>query len=276
MSSSSMEDQKHKSEMVERVQTQDYVVHGKHGTDFEKTYLAPEAPVAGALRKTFANPTPVALGGFLLANTPATIELMGWVGAGGGTGNAAAGTGSYMYFGGLLLMFGAIGEFILGNTFPTVVFFTFAGFWFTFGATLTPFYAAIASYTKADGTPDPAGFYNSFAWFLVFMSLLCAIYAVAALRTNICLVMILVLFTTAFPCLAAAYFYGARGHVAASNANRIAGGAQAFTASMIAWYLWCSMVFESVDFPLVLPVGDLSTRFKGRTERLAAKARGAV
>lgn len=58
---------------------------------FEKLYLAPEAPVAGKLRLTFGNPTPIALGGFLLANTPATIDLMGWGGAGGGSGNAGAG-----------------------------------------------------------------------------------------------------------------------------------------------------------------------------------------
>lgn len=58
---------------------------------FEKLYLAPEQAVAGKLRLTFGNPTPVALGGFLLANTPATIMLMGWRGAGGGTGSTSAG-----------------------------------------------------------------------------------------------------------------------------------------------------------------------------------------
>lgn len=61
---------------------------------FEKLYLAPEQPVAGALRQTFGNPTPIALGGFLLANTPASIMLMGWGGAGAGAGNASAGTGT--------------------------------------------------------------------------------------------------------------------------------------------------------------------------------------
>lgn len=60
-------------------------------SNFEKLYLAPEAAVAGKLRLTFGNPTPIALAGFLLANTPATIDLMGWGGAGAGSGNASAG-----------------------------------------------------------------------------------------------------------------------------------------------------------------------------------------
>lgn len=96
-------------------------------------YLAPETPVAGNLRWTFGNPTPVALAGFLLANTPASIDLMGWGGAGGGTGNASAGIGTYYFLGAVLLYAGGIGEWILGNTFPAVVFFTFGGFWATFG-----------------------------------------------------------------------------------------------------------------------------------------------
>ena len=82
---------------------------------FEKLYLAPEQPVAGALRMTFGNPTPIALGGFLLANSPATLMLMGWGGAGGGSGDASAGTGTYYFLGGILLYFGGIGEWILGK-----------------------------------------------------------------------------------------------------------------------------------------------------------------
>jgi uncharacterized protein len=200
-------------------------------SNFEKLYLQPEQAVAGKLRLTFGNPTPIALGGFLLANTPATIDLMGWHGAGGGVGNASAGIGSYFFLGAILLYFGAIGEWILGNTFPAVVFFTFGGFWGTFGATLTPFFNAVNGYGD-----DPAGFYNSFAMFLIFMAVLCFLYAIAALRTNLCLVVILVCFSVTFPCLAASYFYTASG-VGPAASCRIVGAAFAFVASMVAWYL---------------------------------------
>jgi len=57
---------------------------------FEKLYLAPEQAVAGKLRLTFANPAPIALGGFLLASSSSSAALMGWHGAGAGTGNSAA------------------------------------------------------------------------------------------------------------------------------------------------------------------------------------------
>jgi uncharacterized protein len=228
---------------------------------FEKLYLAPEQAVAGQLRQTFGNPTPVALGGFLLANTPATIMLMGWGGAGSDAGNVSAGTGTYFFLGAILLYAGGIGEWILGNTFPSVVFFTFGGFWGAFGATLTPFFNAVAAYE------NPDGFYNSFAMFLIFMAVLCFLYAIAALRTNICLVAILLCFTVTFPCLAASYFDAARGEAGMSKELRIVGAAFAFAASLIAWYLWFSMILDSVDFPLVLPVGDLSTMIKGRAKK---------
>lgn len=198
---------------------------------FEKLYLAPEQPVAGKLRFTFGNPAPVALVGFLLCNTPATIELMGWHGAGGGTGNAGATVGTYYFLGAILLYLGGLGEWILGNTFPAVVFFSFGGFWGTFGATLTPFFNAVNGYGN-----DPAGFYNSFAMFLIWMGVLCFFYMIASVRTNICLFLILLCFCITFPCLAAAYFYAAAAAGPAVSC-RVVGAAFAFIASLIAWYL---------------------------------------
>jgi hypothetical protein len=44
---------------------------------------SPQNAVKGDLRKTFGNPTPIALVGFLLSLTPLTADLMGWRGAGG-------------------------------------------------------------------------------------------------------------------------------------------------------------------------------------------------
>lgn len=79
-----------------------------------QSYLAPEAPVAGNLRWTFGNPTPIALEGFLLANTPASIDLMGWGGAGGA---ASAGIGSFYFLDAGLLYAGGMGDWILGATF---------------------------------------------------------------------------------------------------------------------------------------------------------------
>ena len=50
---------------------------------FEKLYLGPQNNVKGDLRKTFGNPTPLGLVGFIVALTPLACCLMGWRGSGG-------------------------------------------------------------------------------------------------------------------------------------------------------------------------------------------------
>ena len=50
---------------------------------FEKLYLQPMGNVKGDLRKTFGNPTPLGLIGFVLGLTPLACCLMGWRGSGG-------------------------------------------------------------------------------------------------------------------------------------------------------------------------------------------------
>ncbi|KAI4144818.1 MAG: hypothetical protein LQ341_002551 [Variospora aurantia] len=117
---------------------------------FEKLYLTPQQAVKGYLRNTFANPTPVALLGFLMSCTPLACELMGWRGAGG---NGAATLGTYYFFGGLLMTLGGILEFVLGNTFAFVVFCSYGGFWLTLGSTLTPSFNAYGAYAKDPTEP---------------------------------------------------------------------------------------------------------------------------
>lgn len=53
-------------------------------------------------------------------------------------------------------------------------------------------------------------------------------------------------------------------------------GAITFAMTLLAFYLLFTMLLESVDFPLTLPVGDLSTRFKGKRARMLDRARGGI
>ncbi len=57
--------------------------------------------------------------GFLVASLPLGCNLMGWRGAGGG---GAALVGVFYTFGGMLQIIGSVMEWIIGNTFPFVVF----------------------------------------------------------------------------------------------------------------------------------------------------------
>jgi len=239
---------------------------------FEKIYLSPQNAVKGDLRKTFGNPTPLALCGFLLSLTPLSCDLMGWRGAGG---NGAASIGVYFFFGGLLMLVGGFLEFIIGNTFPFVVFMSFGAFWLGFAATLQPFYNAYIAYetTPGDAASGLAseGFQSSFAFFLVFMGLLCLIYLVCALRTNIVFVVIFLSLVLAFSCLAGAYWYGAQGKLGPARRLTIAGGACAFVTSMAGWWIFFAIMLAALDFPFQIPVGDLSTLIKGQSARVKEK-----
>jgi hypothetical protein len=71
---------------IHRYQTADSVLLPIPRDAFEKLYLAPKTPIAGKLRSTFGNPTPISLMGFLLAAMPTAMLTMGWRGAGGNGG----------------------------------------------------------------------------------------------------------------------------------------------------------------------------------------------
>lgn len=63
--------------------------------------------------------------------------------------------GAFFFMAGLLLIISSILEFLLGNSFSSIVFATYGGFWLSFAATLTPAFAAFASYA-AEPLADPA------------------------------------------------------------------------------------------------------------------------
>lgn len=89
---------------------------------FEKLYLQPHVNVKGDLRKTFGNPTPLGLIGFVLGLTPLACCLMGWRGSGHlGSANIAV----FYFIGGPLEIVCGILEFFLGNSFPFAVFTTY-------------------------------------------------------------------------------------------------------------------------------------------------------
>ncbi|KAH8746352.1 hypothetical protein BGZ57DRAFT_192103 [Hyaloscypha finlandica] len=247
---------------------------------FEKIYLSPQNAVKGDLRKTFGNPTPVALLGFLLSLSPLSCDLMGWRGAGG---NGAAGIGSYYFFGGLLMIVGGFLEFILGNTFPFVVFISFGAFWLTFAATLQPFYYAYGLYAPA-GEPAAAGlgtvgFTASFGFFLVFMGVLCFIYLICSLRTNVVFVVIFFTLVIAFSLLSGAYWQLANAYgngndpatIALASRLQKAAGAFTFVTAMAGWWIFFAIMLAALDFPFQIPVGDLSTMIKGYSEKQKAK-----
>ncbi|KAE8135927.1 Protein alcS [Aspergillus pseudotamarii] len=225
---------------------------------FEKLYLTPLRHRQPELTKTFGNPTPLALGGFVVTTTPLSCCLMAWRGAGG---NGIAFTGPIIFLGGTLLVITSILEFILGNTFPCVVFGTIGGFWFAFGATQTPAFNAAAPYSTSttntmEGLHNPE-FLNTYAFLFISMATLVTIYMICATRTSVVYVLIFAALIVVFVCLAAAYWRLAGGAAIIGNRLIVGAGAALFVASLLGFYLLLQL-FEASGFPVNLPVGDLS------------------
>ncbi|KAF2124961.1 hypothetical protein P153DRAFT_300732 [Dothidotthia symphoricarpi CBS 119687] len=236
---------------------------------FEKLYLQPQNQVKGELRKTFGNPTPIALIGFLLSLMPLSMQLMGWRGAVGG---GAATIGWYYFAGGVLMLMGGIGEWILGNTFPFVVFSSFGAFWLGFAATLQPIYNAYGAFANTTTSPastglQSVGFNVGIGFFLITMGVLCFIYLICSIRTNLVFFMIFFCLVCNFGILTGAYFEGAKGNLRLSGKLTEAAGAFQFITCLFGWYIFFAIMLVSVDFPLNIPIVDLSTMVKGASEK---------
>ena len=273
--------QDHAQNLVQRTQTA-----GSISIDpalFERLYLNPEVRVKGELRKTFANPTPLcalpnspnrprrtlivlhsALCGFLLATTPFACDSMGWRGSGGG---GAASTGPIIFMGGMLQIIGGVLEWVLGNTFICLVLNTYGAFWLSYGTSLQPFYNTAAFYSSTPGAADAASqldgsktpaYMASFAFWFLVMGLLTFFYMFMALKTNITLVFTLLILGCTFCIDAAAFWYNAEGLTTMGARLQLTGGATTFTFCASVWYLFISQMAAAVDFPIQLPVGDLS------------------
>ena len=182
------------------------------------------------------------------------------------------------------MIVGGFLEFILGNTFPFVVFISFGAFWLTFAATLTPYYEAYGSYAPTGSTSPAAGlqtvgFTASFGFFLVFMGVLCLIYLVCSLRTNVVFVVIFFTLVCAFGLLAGAYWQEANAFANNNDPSTLAlagrlqkaAGAFTFVTSMAGWWIFFAIMLAALDFPFQIPVGDLSTMIKGYSEKQKAK-----
>lgn len=115
------------------------------------------------------------------------------------------------------------------------------------------------------------------------MGLLCLVYFICSLRTNVVFALIFITLVIAFGCLAGAYWHlalaygaGASPAYAASQAHTasrllVAAGAVTFVTDMCGWWIFFAIMLAALDFPFQIPVGDLSGLIKGASERRKAK-----
>lgn len=96
---------------------------------------------------------------------------------------------------------------------------------------------------------------------------LCLVYLVCSLRTNIAFVIIFFTLVLAFGLLTGTYFYNAQGKTALAGRLLVAAGACAFVTCVSGWWIFLGLMLAAVDFPIQLPVGDLSRFIKGASDR---------
>ncbi|KAI0490173.1 GPR1/FUN34/YaaH-class plasma membrane protein [Xylaria cf. heliscus] len=243
---------------------------------FEKLYLSPQNQVKGDLRQRFGNPTAIGLAGHVISIGPLACDLMGWRGAGG---SGAASIPFFLYFGGVLMTLGGLLEFFLGNTFPSVVFVSFGAFWLSYGGLLLPQLNAYVAYAPPDATSaaeglQTQGFNASFGFVTLSMTILCLMYFLCSIRTNIAFVIVFLTLIIAFGLITGAYWALAQDYTAngAFAAKLLEGaGASSFVCAAASWWILFALMFASVDMPFSLPLGDLSTRIPGASDRKLAQ-----
>ncbi|KAE8420030.1 GPR1/FUN34/yaaH family-domain-containing protein [Aspergillus pseudocaelatus] len=255
------------SEMLRRIQTAESVLLPIPRDAFEKLYLNPKVPTRGNLRRTFGNPTPISLMGFVLAATPAAMSTLGWRGSGG---NGGAILPVFIFFGGMVQIFGAVGEWILGNTFSCALFFTYGTFWIVFGTSEMPFYAVGTNYSPTGSSFEgmqTSEFNATVGLYYIVLAVLTFVYLICSIRTNACLFLALFLLVIAFSLFGAGYFQLAAGNpLQAEKLQKVAGGFT-FALCIPIWHIFIAQILDAVDFPFSLPVGDLSTIVVGKSQK---------
>ena len=158
------------------------------------------------------------------------------------------------------MLLGGFLEFLLGNTFSFVVFSSFAAYWMVYGATLTSQFDSFTTYASTDKTAGTGAespvFQAAFGFFLVFMGVLCLVYLVCSIRTNLVFFTIFLVLVPSFGCFAAAFWWNANGNFGYCLTLLKVGGAGFFVVALLGWYLFIVQVTAAVDLA-VLPVGDL-------------------
>ncbi|KAJ8108350.1 hypothetical protein OPT61_g8233 [Boeremia exigua] len=237
---------------------------------YERLFISPKNDVPGDFRKRFGNPTPIGVLGFSVGVIPLAVSFMGWQGAGG---SSVATTTINIWFGGILLFIAGFGEFLLGNTFPMMVFFAYGAHFLSYATTFIPWFNAIG-YFNPDGSGigspgaqnQTAMFAASYACYPVVMCVLSFVFLIGSLRTNMVFVLIFIFATIGFGLGGGAFFHLARGNIAVGTRLATGLGACFFATGVLGFYFLLALVVAIMELPIPdIPVGDMSTVIKPKS-----------
>ncbi|MCJ1299212.1 hypothetical protein MMC08_002004 [Hypocenomyce scalaris] len=103
------------------------------------------------------------------------------------------------------------------------------------------------------------------------MGLFCFLGMIRSLRTNGIFVGLFTPLVPSFGLLAGSFWNWAQGKATAALNCQKGAGALLFVICWLGWYLFFAMMVVALDFPFILPVGDLSALITGATEKARRK-----
>jgi succinate-acetate transporter protein len=91
------------------------------------------------------------------------------------------------------------------------------------------------------------------AFFYISMAIMCFIYLICSIRTNMVFFMIFLTLVFAFACLAGSFFEANNGNAVVAARLQVAGGAFAFCTTLFGWWIFIAIMLASLDFPFSVP-----------------------
>ena len=102
---------------------------------------------------------------------------------------------------------------------------------------------------------------------MICMGILCLVYLICSMRTNLVFFLIFFTLDPAGGLLAGTFLNLAQGKAALAAKCQEAAGAFTFVTCLLGWYIFLAIMLASVDFPFSLPIVDLSGMIKGASEK---------
>ncbi|CAM1504070.1 Fc.00g016610.m01.CDS01 [Cosmosporella sp. VM-42] len=205
-----------------------------------------------------ANPGPLGLMSFAL-----TTFVLGLYNCGaglpdsnpfGGVGPDQAVFGLAVFFGGTAQFIAGLMEFRVGNTFGTTLHISYGSFWLSFAMFLVPDLGIKNAYNG-----DERAYSFALGIFLILWCFLTLIFFIAALKTNIAILLVLGFLTLAFLFLSMAQFLSTSHPTAAMRINKT-GGAFSCICAFGAFYAGAAGIMTEDTTWVRFPLGEISVR----------------
>jgi succinate-acetate transporter protein len=112
---------------------------------------------------------------------------------------------------------------------------------------------ALVSYTVPRAAVATNVLMIDIAYFMICMGILCFVYLICSIRTNLIFFLIFFTLVPAFGLLAGAFLNAAQGKASIAAKCQEAAGAFTFVTCLLGWYILLAIMLASVDFPFDLP-----------------------